>query len=155
MEYYPLLKMFHLFGVVILMGNITVTAVWKLLADRTRSPQVVAFSQRLVTITDIAFTFVGAIVILFTGILLAEYYGGRWSVPWIRWGTALFAASGVIWVLVLIPIQIRQAQLAKAFASEGPIPPSYWVLSKWWMIFGALATILPMANLYFMVFKPV
>ena len=46
----------HLLGVVLFLGNILVTAMWKLLADRTRAPGVVAYAQRVVTITDFAFT---------------------------------------------------------------------------------------------------
>jgi hypothetical protein len=49
----------HILGVVLFLGNIVVTAVWKVLADRTRNPAVVAYAQRLVTVTDIAFTATG------------------------------------------------------------------------------------------------
>jgi hypothetical protein len=34
------------------------------------------------------------------------------------------------------------------------IPERYWRLSTLWSVFGAVATILPLANLYFMIFKP-
>jgi hypothetical protein len=37
---------------------------------------------------------------------------------------------------------------------ESVIPERYWRLSMLWSVFGAMATILPLANLYFMVFKP-
>ena len=33
----------HILGVVIFLGNIIVTAVWKVLADRTRNPAVVGY----------------------------------------------------------------------------------------------------------------
>jgi len=46
-------------GIVLFLGNLIVTAVWKVLADRTRQVDVIAYAQRLVAITDIAFT-VGA-----------------------------------------------------------------------------------------------
>jgi hypothetical protein len=57
-------------------------------------------------------------------------------------------------VLILIPTQIMQARLARAFAQGGAIPEHYWRLGKRWMIWGTIATLLPLANLYFMVFKP-
>ena len=49
---YPVLKFLHVLGVILLVGNVTVTAVWKVFADRTHNAVVVAFGQRLVTITD-------------------------------------------------------------------------------------------------------
>ena len=39
---YDAFKVVHLFGVVLFLGNIIVTAVWKLLADRTGEPRVIA-----------------------------------------------------------------------------------------------------------------
>jgi hypothetical protein len=43
MDNYRLLKSLHVLGVVIFLGNIIVTAVWKALADRTGSPAIVAY----------------------------------------------------------------------------------------------------------------
>ena len=154
MDNYQLLKSLHLLGVVIFLGNIIVTALWKVLADRTRSPSIVAYAQRLVTITDFAFTAAGVLLIVVTGKMMATQFGGLNQVLWLSWGWGLFIASGLIWVLILIPVQFKQAKMAKAFSAEGRIPENYWVLSKFWGIFGAIATILPLANLYFMVFKP-
>ena len=154
MESYQLLKVIHLLGVVIFLGNIIVTAVWKMLADKTKSPSVVAYAQKLVTITDFVFTAVGVFLILVTGRIMASRFGEISDVLWLSWGWWLFIASGVIWVLILIPIQIKQAKLAKDFADKQDIPDSYWILSKYWAVFGMLATVLPLANLYFMVIKP-
>ena len=145
----------HVFGVVLFLGNIIVTAVWKLLADRTRNPPVVAYAQRLVTITDIAFTATGAALILVAGQAMASDFGGVFGGPtWLEVGWWLFIASGVIWAVVLVPIEVLQARLACGFAAAGPIPERYWRLSTLWAIFGAIATALPLANLYFMIFKP-
>ena len=72
------------------------------------------------------------------------------------WGLTLFAVSGLIWLLILVPIQIKQARMARGFSSEdeGEIPDSYWLLSRLWMGFGGLATLLPLINVYLMVAKP-
>lgn len=154
MENYQLLKSIHLLGVTIFLGNIIVTAVWKVLADKTKSPAIVAYAQRLVTITDFAFTVTGVLLIAVSGHLMAPNFGGIDAVFWLSTGWRLFIASGVIWVLVLIPLQIKQAKLAKVFATKEEIPELYWTLSKYWVVFGIIATTLPLANLYFMVFKP-
>jgi uncharacterized membrane protein len=145
----------HILGVVLFLGNIIVTAVWKVLADRTQSPPVVAYAQRLVTITDVGFTATGVILIIVAGQVLADDYGGVFSGPaWLTWGWSLFVASGLIWIAVLIPIEVMQARLAKEFRAAPTIPDRYWRLSRLWAVFGAIATALPLVNLYLMIFKP-
>jgi len=57
---YLVMKTLHLVGVILLMGNVTVTFIWKLFADRTRNPEIVAFAQRLVGWNDWAFTVWGS-----------------------------------------------------------------------------------------------
>jgi uncharacterized membrane protein len=144
----------HILGVVIFLGNIIVTAVWKMLADRTRNPVIVAYAQGLVTITDLAFTATGAALIVVSGRAMADDFGGINGPDWLTWGWWLFIASGVIWLAILIPIEVLQARLARGFAAETVIPDQYWRLSTLWAVFGVIATLLPLANLYFMVFKP-
>jgi uncharacterized membrane protein len=154
MENYLVLKSVHLLGVTIFLGNIIVTAVWKMLADQTNSPPVVAYAQRLVTITDFSFTAFGVILILVSGIIMATDIGSMSDVFWLFWGWWVSIASGIIWVFILIPIQVKQSMLAKEFTSQNEIPEKYWRLSKYWAVFGIIATILPFVNLYFMIFKP-
>lgn len=145
----------HILGVVLFVGNIIVTAVWKTLADRTRSPAVVAYAQRLVTVTDVAFTATGVVLIIVAGQVLADDFGGVFGGPtWLTIGWSLFIASGVIWLAVLIPVEVMQARLARQFRDASAIPDSYWRLSTIWAVFGAIAILLPLANIYFMVFKP-
>ena len=50
------LKLLHLLGVILFLGNILVTAWWKIAADRTRNPAVIAHAQRQVIVTDGLFT---------------------------------------------------------------------------------------------------
>jgi uncharacterized membrane protein len=148
-------KTLHILGVVLFLGNIIVTAVWKMLADRTRNPPVVAYAQRLVTITDIAFTATGAILIIVAGQVMAREFGGVFSGPsWLLWGWSLFIASGIIWLAVLIPIEVMQERLARSFRDAAVIPDRYWRLSRFWAVFGVIATVLPLVNVYLMVFKP-
>jgi uncharacterized membrane protein len=145
----------HILGVVLFLGNIIVTAVWKMLADRTQSPPVVAYAQRLVTVTDIAFTATGVVLIIVSGQVMADDFGGVFSGPtWLTIGWSLFIASGVIWLGVLVPVEVMQARLAREFRDSDVIPDRYWRLSMVWAIFGSVATLLPLVNIYLMVFKP-
>lgn len=152
--WYSAFKVVHLLGVIVFLGNIVVTAMWKTLADRTRDSRVIAYAQRLVTLTDCVFT-VGGV-----GLILVGAYGMAYVASldlgqsWLVWGQSLLLVSALIWALVLVPTQIAQARQARAFADGGAIPDSYWRRGRRWMIWGILATLIPLANLYVMVFKP-
>lgn len=152
---YAAFKVVHLFGVVLFLGNIIVTALWKVMADRTGDPKVIAYAQRLVTLTDWIFT-AGGVVILVIGAYGMALVAGLdlRGTAWLMWGQALLLISGLIWAAVLIPTQIAQARQARIFANGGSIPDSYWRHGRRWMIWGIAATIVPLANLYIMVFKP-
>ncbi len=155
MQTYLALKSLHILGVVLFVGNIIVTGWWKVQADRTRNPAIVAFAQRQVTLTDWIFTFGGSALVVIGAYANALLYGLDLTAPWLVWGQAMFFLSGLLWVAILIPVQIKQARLARGFAGGGPIPDEYWRLNRVWLWVGILATVLPAANLYFMVFKPV
>ncbi len=155
MDTYLGLKALHILGVVLFIGNIIVTAWWKTQADRTRNPTVIAFAQRQVTLTDWIFTFGGATLLAGSAYANVALHGLSMSTPWMLWGQILFILSGLLWVGILIPVQIRQARLARAFASGGPIPLTYWRLNRIWLGIGLVATVLPAANIFFMVYKPV
>jgi uncharacterized membrane protein len=151
---YLWLKLVHIFGVVLFLGNIIVTGWWKNMADMTKSPQIIAYAQRQVTLTDFIFTGGGVLILLVAGMSNVYLHDMTYSTKWLGHGMTIFLASGVIWAAVLIPVQIKQARMAKEFAVSGNIPDSYWKLCTTWNVFGLLATLIPLANLYFMVFKP-
>lgn len=154
-DLYVWLKTIHVLGVVLFLGNIIVTGWWKVMADRTRDPKIIAFAQRQVTLTDYVFTAGGIVILASAGIANAQVHGMDYvSSGWIAWGFWLFVASGVIWVTILLPCQAIQGHLARGFAAGGPIPPRYWRLGRLWGIFGTLATLLPLASMFFMVLKP-
>ncbi|WP_270936171.1 DUF2269 family protein [Falsiroseomonas oryzae] len=151
---YDVLKTLHLLGVVLLIGNVTVTSIWKLYADRTRDPRTIAFAQRLVTITDWFFTFWGIVL------LIAGGYGAAWVAgmdplrdDWLVWSEALFVVAGVIWLFLLVPIQVRQARMARGFAAGGEIPPAYFRLGRQWIVWGLVATVPLVAATWIMVRK--
>lgn len=152
---YFALKSLHIVGVILFLGNIIVTAWWKVMADLNGDPKVVSFAQRQVTLTDIVFTAGGVLLITLGGIGSATLsHLDLMHTRWLVWGRWLFTASGVIWIVVLIPIQILQARMARQFERNGFIPTRYWRLNRIWLIFGVTATVLPLVNVYWMVFKP-
>ena len=152
---YLTLKLVHIISSIIFVGNIVVTALWKLMADRTRHPSVVAFGQRQVNVTDFIFTSIGGGVMLVTGLMMSARFAEEfWTIPWLAWGLGLFLGSTLLWMLVLIPIQVKQAQLVRSFAKSKEIPVQYWRLERIWLASGVIAISLPLISMYFMVFKP-
>lgn len=151
---YELFKALHILGVVVLLGNVTITAFWKVLADRTGRPEIIAHAQSGVTIADWLFTLTGIALILIGG------YGAAWmqgyplfSLDWLVAGQLLFALSGLIWLGILVPLQIRQARAAKAFARDGIVPAPYRRDARLWLVWGIVATVPLVAALYVMVVK--
>jgi uncharacterized membrane protein len=152
---YDVLKILHLIGVVVLIGNVTVTSFWKVFADRSGDPRIIAHAQYLVTVTDWFFTLSGIVLVVGGGFGAAYVAGMPWfAAGWLRNSELLFLLSGLIWLAVLVPTQIRQARQTRAFAQGGPIPDAYWRNSRLWLIWGVVATVPLIAALYVMVAKP-
>ncbi|MCF6197883.1 MAG: DUF2269 domain-containing protein [Hyphomicrobiaceae bacterium] len=126
---YQVLKALHILGIILFFSNIIVTGFWKTYANRTGQPEIIAFAQRLVSLTDWIFT-AGGVTLLMIGAYGMAYVNG-WDLlgeRWLIWGQGLFFASGLIWVAILIPVQTKQAHLARGFADGSPIPEQYWQL---------------------------
>ena len=86
---YVFFKWVHIVGIVALVGNVSVTAVWKMFADRTRCWRTVAFAQRMVTVTDWSFT-VGGILLLMVGGYAMAYLRQLplLQARWLVWGNS-------------------------------------------------------------------
>jgi uncharacterized membrane protein len=152
---YDVLKFLHLLGVILLLGNITVTAIWKVFADRSRDAKIVAYGQRMVTGTDFGVTIPGIALTMIGG--YGAMYEARYDFPgpaWLVWSQLSFVAAGVVWLGLLVPMQIRQAKLARQFAGGGEIPEEYRRLARAWLVWGLIATVPLVAALYFMIAKP-
>jgi uncharacterized membrane protein len=133
---------------------VTITAFWKVLADRTGRADLIAHAQGGVIVADWIFTLSGIVLILVGGYGMA-WLGGYplFTEPWLVSGQLLFAVSGAIWIGILVPLQIRQARAAKAFPSDGSIPVSYRRDARLWLFWGVLATVPLIAAVYVMVVK--
>ena len=146
------IKVLHVLSACLFLGNVVVSGTWALMAERTRNFEVISFSNRLVLITDLLFTMTGALLVVYTGSLMSQRYLGVPDAPQvlITWSYRLLGLSGVIWALVLVPIQLRQRQLLKRHQA---ITSEYLRLSRIWQISGAVATIVPLPIVYLMIVK--
>ena len=156
MTAYYLLLFVHYTGVILLVGNITVTAVWKVFANRTCDARIIAFGQRLVTGTDFGLTIPGIVLTMVGGYGCALVMGyPLFEDMWLIASQALFVLAGLIWLGILVPIQVRQARLARGFERGGVVSDEYRVLSRRWITWGLISTVPMVAVLWLMVTKPV
>jgi uncharacterized membrane protein len=150
---HDLLKSLHLLGVCLFIGNIIVSGFWKTMADRVDDLAVARFSTRLVNLTDALFTGLGATLLMVAGHAMAGKYGGIGANPWIVWSYGAFGLSGILWIAVLVPIQIRQRRLLQTTSTS--VPADYKRLARIWSIVGVVATIVALPPLFWMVARPV
>ena len=148
-------KYLHYLGIILLAGNITVTAVWKVFADRNGDWRIIAFGQRMVTGTDFGLTIPGIVLTMVGG------YGAVWVMGysliepfWLLWSQIMFVAAGIIWLFILVPVQIKQARLASAFTEATGVTEEYRALSRRWITWGLISTVPLCVALWLMVAKP-
>lgn len=152
---YLYLKSLHVLGVIMFLGNLIVSGWWKLMADRTRNPRIIAFAQRQTSLADRLFAGGGLLLILIGGPgNVMQHHMDFLHIFWLQWGFWLLVILGIIWGAILIPLQIAQNRMAQQFAEGGEIPARYWKLERLWVAFSLLATLLVLLSIYWMVFKP-
>lgn len=148
-------KLLHVFGAILFMGNLIVSAMWMSAAKRTRNAEVLCFAAQAVARADWVFTLPGVILVLVPGILILGH-GGFSGASWAELSLALLVLSGILWVAVLIPQQKRMGVLGReAVQFEAPLPDAFYAALKRWMMWGGIATLLPTAALVLMVYRPV
>ncbi len=150
-----MIKTLHILGVVLFLGNILISTIWRLLAQRADDKAIHKFSINLIQKTDIIFTIPGVVLIAVTGHMLAAGLGGIGAHGWIYHSYALLTVSALIWVAGLMPIQRKQMRLIEASHSLKEAGIRYKTLNRWWVILGSIAAILPLIALYLMVVRPV
>jgi uncharacterized membrane protein len=146
-------KLLHILGAVLLLGNIIITAVWMLMAERTNNYHVMRFAAKTVNWADVFFTVPGIFLLITNGDILSEQWGGVFRAGWITLSLSIFVISGVIWMGFLLRYQHRLIKLSHAAHDDKLTPDFFMVLHKWYLG-GAIATVLPLISLVLMFLKP-
>ncbi len=114
----------------------------------------VAFAQRLVIYTDIAFTAWGAGLIMLGGYgMLWTSQISPWSSPWLIWSQLAFGVSGAIRVAILIPLQVKQRRAADESLRTGIRHSNFARLRRLWFAWGFIAIVPLVAAMWLMVAK--
>ena len=151
--YYPFLKLLHVAGVIIFLGNIIAGHFWIHLAMKSRDFNIIKHSIRGIMRSDRVFTIPAVIVIVVAGILAAFY--GNISVlrtGWILWSIVLFSCSGVIFSTKLSVVLRKMLELTSHHNREQEWN-SMESLYKQWKIWAVLAIIMPFTALVMMILK--
>lgn len=146
--------LWHIFGAIVFLGNLIVSAAWMTTAHRTDDPGIVAFAARMVARADWMFTAPSIILILLNGFALSgKLYG--WAnfheQAWLTTSLGLFVVSGVIWAVFLWRYQAAMIRLSSHALS---ITPELRDAIRKWGMWGGIATFLPLIALWLMVAKP-
>jgi uncharacterized membrane protein len=108
MDEIAVLRVLHIAGAVLLLGNVTVTGVWAAYLFRARSRVPFQPVARAILWTDLIFTVGGGTLLTVSGILLALRRGyAVLGTPWLLRGIAALGTATVLWLVVLLPAQLR------------------------------------------------
>lgn len=154
---YLALKVVHILAVVLFLGNIGLAMLWKLDADRTRNPAIMAHVLEGVVLGDRWITVPSAVILVSSGVLMAVIgHLPLLHIGWIWQSLLLFALSGALYVFPIGPDQRRLRELAQAAHGEAANLDwaTYTKLSRRWLSMGALAIFAPAAAVALMVLKP-
>lgn len=108
MDEVALFRVIHVAGAVLLLGNVTITGFWAAFLYRAR--RVVPFHvvARAILWTDLAFTVLGGMMLVVSGILLMRAKGYPVATtPWLRQGIVALVLSTALWLGCLLPDQWR------------------------------------------------
>jgi len=153
---YLAMKTLHVLAVVLFLGNIITGLFWKAHGDRTADPRIITHTLEGIIRSDRWFTIPGVVLIIGFGVAAAII--GRLPIlgtGWIWQSIALFAVSGLAFMLQVAPLQRRLQKLASVGVGGGAWDQAaYRRLSRRWEFWGVVAILTPLAALILMVYKP-
>jgi uncharacterized membrane protein len=152
---YLVWKLVHVLGAVLFVGNITTGILWKVQADRTRDPALIAHACAGLTRSDRFFTMPGVALLVVAGIA-AAIAGGlpMLRTGWIFWSIVLLTISGAAFMMRVAPLQRRMHALATG-AQGGQLDwAAYQAATRSWNLWGGIALATPLLAVALMVLKP-
>lgn len=147
---YLAMKFLHVAAAVLFVGNVVTGIYWKVSADRAGDSSVVAATLDALARSERWFTLPSAAVLLATGVWLARETGlPLIGTPWLAASIALMAASGLVFALLVAPLQRRLRAIAHEHRGA-----EYRRISRRWDMAGAASMLASLAVLVLMVIRP-
>jgi uncharacterized membrane protein len=147
-----LLKSGHLLGGVLLFSGILMSLWFKGAADKSANMSLISFSQTQSLWVGYSVILGGVGLLVVTGLMRAEV--NYLQIPWLAWGFWLFVLTGLIWVLLILPIQLKQRQLIRESSSLAALPSVYKTLNRLWYGLTLLELVLHLFIAYLMIYRP-
>ncbi|CAM4195408.1 DUF2269 domain-containing protein [Paenibacillus phoenicis] len=112
------------------------------------------YAAKNVMIADYIFTIPGLVLIVLSGGMMTGSLGySLTGLNWLTFSLILFAVTGLIWLLILIPMQRKMIRLSSDDIESGTVSAAYRKASRNWAVYGTIATLLPLVILYLMISK--
>lgn len=153
MDNYLLLKLVHIISAVVVAGTGTGIAFFMFMASRTKNPQVIFNTAKIVVIADWVFTAPAVITQFVTGILLMNLLGYSYSSSWFLAVISLFVFIGICWLPVL-RIQYKLKDLSEVSLGDNEVGSEFNKMMRYWIALGIPAFIAILVIFWLMVFKP-
>lgn len=153
---YELMILLHILGVILFFGNLMI-AFCLMIRIRKHTPiQVTAHSLNLVNMADKWLTTISVILILGSGVVAAIMTGiPIFGTGWILWSLVVFGLSGLIFVIRVLPLQVRMERTAvKILKQESITNDQLHMDIKRWKRWAGLASTAAFLAIVLMVFKP-
>jgi uncharacterized membrane protein len=148
MDSYQLWRTLHVTSAVLLIGNVTVTGFWAYFLYRQRGSVGFRAIARGIMWSDVIFTLVGGAGLTITGILMVRAQQiSIMDTPWLRRGVLALAVSTVVWLVSLLPDQVRMERLDQSDDR------AMRRLFTRWSVLGWASTVLLFVGLWSMVMK--
>ncbi len=145
----------HIGSAILLAGNLITAAFWKIRADRSGNLEAIAMTSRAVLLADYAFTLPGLAMLLFSGIIMVGITGwSRFQETWLALSLVLLILTALIWLLRLLPLELRMRRMSQEAVNSGALDPGYARASRQWAIMGGIATTIVIFILFLMVIRP-
>ncbi len=144
------LETLHIACAILWLGNFVVTGFWSIRAWATRDVALRVFAAREILATDLFFTLIFGAAVTITGIVLAQREGFTpWAMFWTRTALETIGAAGIVWLVVLLPLELRMRSLAAGTSTR-----LFNRLFLAWNVAGWLVTAALFSVTYLMVEKP-
>lgn len=146
----------HILGVILFFGNLMIAFFLMMRIHKQTSIQVVIHNLKLVNTADKWLTTISVILILLSGVaasLMANI--PIFGTGWILWSLIAFGVSGLLFVVRVLPLQVRMEKKAEEILSQESIPDDQLYRDlKSWKVWAGLASITAFLAIILMVFKP-
>ena len=153
---YKLMIFLHILGVILFFGNLMIAFFLMMRIGKETPLQVVRHSLQMVNAADKWLTTISVILILASGVAAALMAGiPIFGTEWIIWSLIVFGISGLLFVVRVLPLQLRMEKAAEnmVMLKSNENSQLYSDLKRWKRWAGLASTAAFMA-IILMVFGP-